>query len=373
MTYKPRCILLQVITPHYHQDIAVRNMHELEMLVDTFGGVVVEKSVQHRVHPDPNTYIGSGKLNWLLEKVVAEKIDIVVLNAIVNSGQLFRLEQALWKVNTRIKVWDRVDLILSIFEKHATSTEAKLQIELARMQHIGPRIYGLGKTELSRQGGGIGTRGLGETNIERERRTIKRVQQKIYKQLKDLAKTRTARIRERQEKGVKTVALVGYTSAGKTTLFNVLTQKNKTADAGLFTTLDSTLGRLKVAQYDPSILVSDTIGFIDELPPVLIDAFQSTLLESVHAKVLVHVIDASDHNYVDKISVVDEILKKLKVVVTPILVFNKIDLLSKSKRDLLQEQYSEQECYFISAKERNGIQKLKDGIHARMHASYTEL
>ena len=141
--------------------------------MDTFGGKIIEKSIQHKVKPDNNTYIGSGKLEWLLETVKDKEINVVVINDIVKSGQLFRLEKALWKVNIHIAVWDRVDLILNIFELHATSIEAKLQIELARIQHKGPRIYGLGKTELSRQGGGIGTRGLGETNIERERRVMR--------------------------------------------------------------------------------------------------------------------------------------------------------------------------------------------------------
>lgn len=367
MRYQPRCILLQVISTHYHQDVALRNMRELEQLVDTYGGRVIEKAVQHRVHPDSNTYIGSGKLEWLQERIIAEKVDVVILNAIVNSGQLFRLEKALWKVNPRIKVWDRVDLILSIFEKHATTAEGKLQIELARMQHIGPRVYGLGGGELSRQGGGIGTRGLGETNSERERRTIKRVQQKIHKQLKELAKSKVARIKERQEKGVKTIALVGYTSAGKTTLFNVLTQKNKVTDQALFTTLDSTLGRLKVSQYDPAILISDTIGFIDELPPILIEAFKSTLLESIQARVLVHVVDASDVHHQDKIGVVNEILKSLQVVTEPIIVFNKIDLLSESELEKLKKLYQSQNSFFISAKEREGILDLKQTIHQRIY------
>lgn len=367
MRYQPRCILLQVISTHYHQDVALRNMRELEQLVDTYGGLVIEKAIQHRVHPDPNTYIGSGKLEWLQERILAEKLDVVVLNAIVNSGQLFRLEKALWKVNQRIKVWDRVDLILNIFEKHATTAEGKLQIELARMQHIGPRIYGLGGGELSRQGGGIGTRGLGETNSERERRTIKRVQHKIQKQLKELAKTKVARIKERQAKGVKTIALVGYTSAGKTTLFNALTKKNKVTDQALFTTLDSTLGRLKVSQYDPAILISDTIGFIDELPPILIEAFKSTLLESIQAKVLVHVVDASDQHCEEKISVVNKILISLHVLTEPIIVFNKTDLLSVSQIEKLKHAHRSENCFFISAKEGQGILELKESVHEKVY------
>src|SRR5690606_23113911 len=141
-------LLLQVITPHDHQDIAIENMAELEQLVHTYGGEVVEKSSQHRVHPHPGTFVGGGKVEWLKQTVKDKEIDVVVLNAIAKSSQLFRLEKALWEVNTQIKVWDKVDLILHIFDQHATTTEAKLQIELARIQHAGPRIYGLGGTVL---------------------------------------------------------------------------------------------------------------------------------------------------------------------------------------------------------------------------------
>lgn len=361
-----RFILLQVINPHQHKEAAVRNMYELEQLVGTYGGQIIDKSVQHRVHPNPNTYIGSGKLEWLIEQVKEQKIDVVVLNGIVNSGQLFRLEKALWAVNTKIKVWDRVDLILNIFDKHASTKEAKLQIELARIQHTGPRIYGLGKTELSRQGGGIGTRGLGETNIERERRTIKKIQQRIKKELKEHSQGQLERIRQRQEKGIKTVALVGYTSAGKTTLFNALTQKSKATQSGLFTTLDSTVGKLKVAEYDPGILVSDTIGFIDELPPLLIKAFRSTLLESLQAKLLLHIIDSSDSDRIEKIEVVENILIELGVLEKPVLIFNKIDSIESKTRTYLEGKFPERELHFISAKTGEGIKELKEMLSNRM-------
>ena len=241
---KLRFILLEVITPHYHQDLAIENMEELELLVDTFGGEIVARSVQHRPHPHPSTYIGPGKLLWLQQTVKLLNADVVVLNSIVNSGQLFRLEKAIWEVNTRIQVWDRVDLILNIFDQHATSLEAKLQIEFARIHHLGPRIYGLGATVFSRQGGGIGTRGLGETNIERERRKIKDRKQVISKRLRQLASEREDVISKRKREGIHTTALVGYTSAGKTTLFNTLTAKNKETNASLFTALDTVIAKL---------------------------------------------------------------------------------------------------------------------------------
>lgn len=355
-----RFIVLQVINPRYHPDLALRDMFELEQLVATYGGVVIEKSVQHKAHPDPNSYIGAGKVEWLLETVEKKEIDVVVLNAVVNSGQLFRLEKELWKVNPYIVVWDRIDLILNIFDKHATSTEAKLQIDLAKIQHKGPRIYGLGKTELSRQGGGIGTRGKGETNIEIEKRNIKKLKQKIQHQIKKLAKIQESRIRNRKQNGIGTSALIGYTSAGKTTLFNVLTRKTKETNKALFTTLDSVVGKLKPQGNQKTKLISDTIGFIDNLPPFLITAFRSTLLESIEAQILLHVVDSSDENIDQKISIVEEILLELTVTEKPILVFNKIDLISEERRKKLEEKYADRQKFFVSAKTEEGILELRD-------------
>jgi GTP-binding protein HflX len=334
-------------------------MAEAELLIDTYGGIVVEKSIQHRMHPHPNTYIGSGKLEWLQSVVQEKKIEVVVINAIVNSGQLFRMERALWAVNTRIAVWDRVDLILNIFEQHASSVEAKLQIQLARVKHTGPRIYGLGKTALSRQGGGIGTRGLGETNIEIERRNIKKIQQRIEKQIKERADEQRKRIYERQKRGVKTVALVGYTSAGKTTLFNILTGKQKKSHQSLFTTLDTVVGKIKLQHYIPAVLISDTIGFIDDLPPILIEAFRSTLLESMEAQLVLHVIDVSDPKMFEKITVVEDILQELHASQTRLYVFNKIDLLSPSQQAQLAAKYRGKSVVFVSAKSGEGSIELK--------------
>lgn len=363
----PRFLVLQVINPHYHHQAAIRNMAELLQLVTTFGGEIVEKSIQHRVNPHADTYIGPGKVEWLLETVKEKKIDVVVINAIAKSGQLFRLEKTLWQVNTRIAVWDRVDLILNIFDQHATSTEAKLQIELAKIQHKGPRIYGLGKTELSRQGGGIGTRGLGETNIERERRLIKKRTQEIKAELKQRAKVQQNRRKQRQQKGIHTVALVGYTSAGKTTLFNALTSKDKEENQGLFTTLDTVVGKIKLSKYAPTVLVSDTIGFIDELPPLLIDAFRSTLMESLEARMLLHVIDAADPQLVEKVTVVEKILDDLGVQHKPLLVFNKIDSASSIQLDKISGVYQDREKIFVSAKSREGLDQLKKLIGATLN------
>ncbi len=332
-----RFLLVQIIPKTSKPDEIETQLQETEQLVNTFGGEVIETMIQRRDHPDPGMYIGKGKVGELIDIVDHNSIDVVVINDLVKSSQLFRIEKTLWEISTQIMVWDRIDLILNIFDQHATTTEAKLQIKLARATHMGPRIYGLGITELSRQGGGVGTRGKGETNIEFERRQIKVDQQKIKKELKKLIKQKHSRLRKRNEMGIGPVALVGYTSAGKTTLFNALTGKEKEMNKGLFTTLDTVVGKLKIPQLDQPILVSDTIGFITNLPPVLIDSFKSTLLESLEAKLLLHVVDAADPLVMEKIIVVENILDQLKANQPRIVVLNKIDLINQSATNVLEE------------------------------------
>ncbi len=356
---KLRFVLLQVAPPRLSQEEALENMKELEDLVKTYGGQVIDRSIQHRSTPNPATYIGGGKLEWLVDVVKEKEINVIVLNDIVNSGQLFRLEKALWEVNKRIIVWDRVGIILAIFDLHAKTRESKLQIELARIKHIGPRVYGLGGTVLSKQGGGIGTRGAGETNMEYEKRHIRRRVQQIEEELRTRTKMTQSRITDRKRRGVSTVALVGYTSAGKTTLFNTLTGKEKQENPMLFTTLDSVVGKIKLPKITSDVLLSDTIGFIDALPPALIEAFRSTLLESVQADVLLHVIDSSDPQVEKKISIVNDILKDLPAIQEPILVLNKVDRLSAEAQTQLRKEYLGKKCVFISAKEKTGLDELK--------------
>ena len=295
---------------------------------------------------------------------------------------------ALWKADPDIVVWDRVDLILKIFQKHARTAEGKLQIELAAMQHMGPRIYGLGMV-LSRQGGGVGTRGIGETNIERMKRHWRDAIREVKLKLEKYQKDQQMRIEKRQEKGIKTVAIVGYTNAGKTTLFNMLTGKAKLEKDVLFATLDSATGYLKyqtlnskseiLTEEAPSslnqsfqpynltnlqpILVSDTIGFIKNLPPKLVQAFRSTLLETVNADLLVHVVDASDPDIEEKIETVQRTLRDLGVEDKPtIMVLNKFDLPPATDIQKIKDIIQVYKPVCVSSKETDSTKLLAQTI-----------
>jgi GTP-binding protein HflX len=360
---KLRFVLLDVIPPNITKLEADKNLQELISLVDTFGGATIVRVIQRRDRPDSSTFIGSGKAEELVQIVKDEKIDGVVLNGIVKPGQIFNLEKMIWPVNHLIRVWDRVDLILNIFDKHAHTAEAKLQIELARMRHMGPRMFGLGGNELSRQGGGIGTRGAGETNTEQMKRHWRDEMKNVETKLLKLRKDRERQLNHRREIGYKTVSIVGYTNAGKSTLFNTLTGKKKLAENVLFATLDSSVGKIYLPSVQKEILTSDTIGFIQNLPAKLVEAFRSTLMESINADLLLHVIDASDAKMQEKISVVEDTLEDLKIQDKPrIYVFNKIDVDPNWNREDIFKFYGQYSPQFISAKTGDGIDTLKKEI-----------
>lgn len=361
-----RSIIIDVVSPNINVPEAERNLIELKSLIKTYGSIDVGHIIQHRTRPDKDTFIGSGKVQELIEMVSNKKIDILILNAIVKPTQLFHLTEQLWAANPNIKVWDRVDLILHIFEKHAQTTEARLQIEIAKMHHMGPRIYGLGGTYFSRQGGGIGSKGVGETNIERMKRHWRTLIKKKEDELKKQLEHRKEQVDHRKELGVRHVALVGYTNAGKTALFNVLTGRNKLSEDVLFATLSSTVGRLKGIGYASNLLVSDTIGFIQNLPPSLIQTFKSTLLDVIHADLILHVVDISDELRNRKIDVVQEIIHEIGAGKIPqILVFTKSDLLPEERWGEFAEvkkKYSPFQTLFISSKEEINIKKLMNTI-----------
>jgi GTP-binding protein HflX len=355
---KPHFLIIKVIDPHDHRDEQLNSFWEEESLIRTLGGEVVLKIVQHRLKPHGATYIGLGKVDEIKKLIEKHSLNYIILNDIVSPAQIFRLEKLLWEANLNITVWDRIDLILAVFDKHAFSSEAKLQIELAKLRHLGPRIYGLGGTLLSRQRGGIGGRGIGETNIEIMRRHIKNRLRTIEDKIAKIMAQKKEKLLARRNKGVKTIALVGYTNAGKTRLFNLLTGKDKQVADAAFTTLDSYLGKIKQLN-GQSVLVADTIGFVKNLPPSLIEAFKSTLMESIYADTVFHIIDISDSSFREKLSAVETILTDLGMEEEKVVrVFNKLDLVNKEKKLEIKKEFLGNNYHFVSAATGEGIPEL---------------
>ncbi|MBI5151350.1 MAG: GTPase HflX [Candidatus Pacebacteria bacterium] len=342
------------------------NADEIESLVKTYGGVVCANSAQNAARADGATYIGTGKAYELAEQVAAEEINVVVINDNIKSSQLYALKSIFEQKKPNIQVWDRTDLILQIFEKHASTAEAKLQIKLANVRHKGPEARDI-NASLSKQGFGVGARGQGETNTTLLRRMWKEEMRSIQKQLETMSSNRAQQMEHRRRIGLPTISIVGYTNAGKSTLFNLLTKKNTKVENALFATLDSSVGKFYLPHMRREAFITDTIGFIQNLPTELIDAFKSTLMETVGADLLLHVIDMSDEQLWDKIAVVGEILKSLKMQSKKkIYVFNKIDTAPNINMDQLSEQFFEFHPQFISAKNGQSIPQLVEAIQKEL-------
>lgn len=358
---KERFLLAGIQPRNVPNDEAFASWRELWQLVESYGGEVVDTAVQHREVHDKGMYLGSGKLAEVKRLVIEQKIDVVVLHDVVKPGQLYEMQTELMKVNPEIEVWDRVDLILQIFAQHAHTAEARLQIELASMRHMGPRIYGMG-IEMSRQGGGIGTRGIGETNTERMKRHWAAQMKKVEDKLGKMADSRQRQLARRRRAGLQTISLVGYTNAGKTSLYNRLVGKNKFARSMLFATLDPSVGKLFLPPAGEEILVSDTIGFIAGLPPELLDAFRSTLMEALAADLLLLVIDVADERMRQKIAVVEGVIEDLGLAGRPrIYIFNKIDMV-EIDRELLEREYAAFAPQFVSSQTGEGVDELLEAI-----------
>lgn len=345
----------------YADGQAEKSIDELERLCDTAHIITVAKVLQRREKMDTATYIGAGKAEELAEFCETNEINLAVTDEELKGSQVRELEELLG-----VRVIDRTTLILDIFASRARSVEGKLQVELAQYQYRLPRLLGYGKA-LSRLGGGIGTRGPGETKLETDRRHIKRRISYLTQQLQQVSARRAQLRKKRKKDQVPTVALVGYTNAGKSSLMNALCENADVyAQDQLFATLDPTIRKMQTDENSVVLLV-DTVGFIRKLPHDLINAFRSTLEESVEADLILHVIDVSDEDCESQIKTVDQILESLGVADKPVFkIFNKCDVPDCSpvlqNSVFLSEKLKNPHCYFTSAKTGQGLPELKQNI-----------
>jgi len=352
---------------------------ELNFLAETAGAVTLKRFVQKLPHPDSKTFLGKGKLEEIKEYVQAKGVNLAIFDDELTGSQIGNISDALG-----IKVIDRSDLILDIFARRAKTAQAKVQVELAQYQYILPRLRGMWK-HLERQGGGIGSRGPGETEIETDRRLVKDKISLLRKRLQEIDKQAST---QRQERGTYVrVALVGYTNVGKSTLMTLLSKSEVFAENKLFATLDTTTRKIVYEQ--TPFLLSDTVGFIRKLPHHLVESFKSTLDEVREADCLLHVVDISHPAYEDQMGVVNKTLQEIGAFDKPVLtIFNKMDLYEEKvfdpwlddevKQDMLVqlkerwEHLTNGECVFISATERRNIDQLRETILNKVKKLYEE-
>src|SRR5437667_11881584 len=300
--------------------VGTHALDELRELATSAGARIIDEVIQHRDRPDPATFIGKGKVEELHEEVVVEGVDVVIFDDELSPGQAKNLEEAL-----DTKVVDRTGLILDIFARRARSKEGKLQVELAQLEYRLTRLSGY-RDYLSRLGGGIGTRGPGETKLEMARRQIRHRISTLKRDIENIRKHRQLHREHRRRDQLPLVSLVGYTNAGRSTLFRALSREDTLVSSRLFSTLDTLIRRIQLARDFP-VLVSDTVGFIKKLPHQLVSAFRATLEEVVEADLILHVIDVSDSEFAEKREVVLNVLEEIGAGKHPMLtVFNKMDL-----------------------------------------------
>jgi len=372
-----RVFLVDIVTKDTTPELLEDRMNELESLVQTYGWLVVLRKFQKKDQPDYQTHIGKGKLEEIMADMQRLDANLLIIGNVLKPSQVYHVNEILRPMGATVR--DRVDLILKIFDKHATSMESRLQVELAAIRHMGPRIFGMGM-ELSKQWGNAGggkwaMRGLGETNTEIMKRHLKEKVFKIEKELKEYERMRKLHRDSRIRKGMPTVGIVGYTNTGKSSLLNAMTKKWILAENKLFATLGTHVGKLFIMK-DPEsgqgkeILLNDTIGFIRDLPPKLIKSFSSTLEDSIEADLLLHVIDASDPFIDERISIVNHILDEIGAKQKRIMVFNKIDLLDKQQLAELKKHFPEKWNIRIAAcpghstgvKDAVGLEEIKKWI-----------
>src|SRR5437773_6852 len=324
-------------------------LDELRELATSAGARVIDEVIQRRDRPDPATYIGKGKVEEIREQVVLEGVDVVIFDDELSPSQAKNLEEAL-----DTKVVDRTGLILDIFARRARTKEGKLQVELAQLTYRLSRLAGY-SAHLSRLGGGIGTRGPGETKLEMDRRQIRHRISTLKRETEQIRKHRQLHRERRRRDQLPLVSLVGYTNAGKSTLFRALSKENTLISRRLFSTLDTLIRRIQLGRDFP-VLISDTVGFIRKLPHQLVSAFRATLEEVVESDLILHVIDGSDPDHDEKRTVVLNVLEEIGSGNHPMLtVFNKMDLVPDSERAV-------SETVYVSAVTGEGLDRLVDEI-----------
>jgi GTP-binding protein HflX len=352
-------------------------LDELAFLAETAGAIAVKRFTQKLPHPDSRTFVGKGKLEEIRQYIQGKDIRIIIFDDELSGAQINNIEKAL-----EVKTIDRSDLILDIFASRAKTAQARAQVELAQYQYILPRLRGMWK-HLERLGGGIGTRGPGETEIETDRRIVRDKISLLRKRLAEIDKQSYTQRKERGE--FIRVALVGYTNVGKSTIMNLLSKREVFAENKLFATLDTTTS--KVVFDTTPFLLSDTVGFIRKLPHHLVESFKSTLDEVREADILLHVVDISHPAYEDQIAVVNKTLQELDVHDKPILtIFNKMDLYEVhtfdewleegTKKEILEDLYERWQhetggnAVFVSALEKKNIDLLRNSILEKVRAMY---
>ncbi len=372
-----RAILVGLVHKDQTEHQLQEYLDELAFLAETAGAITVKRFTQKLPHPDTRTFIGKGKIEEIKKYIEGKNIRIVIFDDELNGSQITNIEKLL-----DVKTIDRSDLILDIFARRAKTAQAKAQVELAQYQYLLPRLRGMWK-HLERLGGGIGTRGPGETEIETDRRIVRDKISLLRKRLAEIDKQSSTQRKERGE--FIRVALVGYTNVGKSTLMNLLSKRHVFAENKLFATLDTTTS--KVVFENTPFLLSDTVGFIRKLPHHLVESFKSTLDEVREADILLHVVDISHPAYEEQIGVVNKTLQELSAFDKPIItIFNKMDLYEErtfdkwleesTKREILNdlEERWQRETHgnavFISAIEKRNIDDLRKKILNKVRALY---
>ena len=372
-----RAVLVGVVHKDQREEEVHEYLDELAFLAETAGAVTVKKFIQKLPHPDSRTYVGKGKLQEIADYIRNKEIDLLIFDDELTGAQITNIEK-----EADVKTIDRSDLILDIFARREKTAQAKAQVELAQYQYILPRLRGMWK-HLERLGGGIGTRGPGETEIETDRRIVRDKISLLRKRLQEIDKQAFTQRKDRGE--FIRVALVGYTNVGKSTIMNLLSKSDVLAENKLFATLDTTTR--KIVYEGTPFLLSDTVGFIRKLPHHLVESFKSTLDEVREADILLHVVDISHPNYEDQMNVVNKTLQEMGAHDKPMItVFNKMDLYIKHTFDeWLNEETKEQilndmkarwqeqtggNAIFISALERMHIEDLRKVVLDKVRELY---